>query len=267
MLNLSGIIKKIGLFTLGCIILMLVIGFGNAKSSEVVADPAAIVDSVEGAGQQWDHLLSIAGLWTQDTMKATIKWQGEWNSLLAPEEAADVLSSRLGLSAADVELVQGHSVYSSYSVKGKLHTKLSVIPQDPGVYYVMLRMEAADPEQVNELTQLQLGYGEQLIDEGVKVRWNGALQGVALNEGDPSQLSETGLINTIENAAAQEFNMVQVESYDDFGTASRTYEVEGWPISIFSGAHKVSLQMGVHRNLDQNSYEISIGSPLLTVEY
>ncbi|MMZ67315.1 hypothetical protein D1872_298920 [compost metagenome] len=88
-----------------------------------------------------------------------------------------------------------------------------------------------------------------------------------MNEGDPSQLSETGLINTIENAAAQEFNMVQVESYDDFGTASRTYEVEGWPISIFSGAHKVSLQMGVHRNLDQNSYEISIGSPLLTVEY
>ncbi|MNC42825.1 hypothetical protein D3C75_916540 [compost metagenome] len=158
-------------------------------------------------------------------------------------------------------------MYSSYSEESNVHSKLTVTPQGTGTFYVMLRMETVSTEQLSELTELQLGYGELLIDEGVAAHWNGALQGNAEKKSFAPNSSESSIINAIEKHTVQELKMKQAESYDDLGTASRTYEVDGWPISVFSGTHKVSLQLGVHFNADEDVYEISVGSPILTVEY
>ncbi|MNM91758.1 hypothetical protein D3C81_1040650 [compost metagenome] len=252
---------------IGCIIITVVMVFSSAQSSEANADRGVNADSVEQAGKQWQQLMSITQQWSDDNMTATVKWQGTWNTLLSPEEAAGVLTLRLGFQNAFVENVQGHNVYSSYSQAGKIRSKLTITPQGTGVYYVMLRMEAGSSEQLAELSELQLGYGELLIDEGVAVHWNGALQGNAKKEFFAPNISESSAINTIEKHTVQQLQMKQVESYDDLGTASRTYEVEGWPIAVFSGTHKVSLQLGVHFNAGEHVYEISVGSPLLTVEY
>lgn len=267
MLNSFILIRKIGWFVIGCIIITVVIVFSSAKSSEANADRAVNADSVEQAGKQWQQLMSIAQQWSNDNITATVKWQGTWNTLLSPEEAAVVLTSRLGLPNALEENVQDHSVYSSYSEVSKVYSKLTVTPQGTGMYYVMLRMETGGSEQLTEFTEMQLGYGELLIDEGVAVHWNGALQGTAKKEIVAPNISESSLIETIEEDTVQKLKMKQVESYDDLGTVSRTYEIEDWPIAVFSGSHKVSLQLGVHFNSGENVYEISAGSPLLTVEY
>lgn len=267
MLNSFNLIRKIGWFAIGCMIITLAIGFSAAKSLQAHAVHREDGDSVEQAGKQWQQLMSIVHQWDHDNLTATIKWQGTWNTLLSPEEAVGALTSRLGFQIAHVEDVQGHNVYSSFNKEGNVHSKLTVTPQGAGMFYVMLRMEAISPEQLAELTELQRSYGELLIDEGVAVHWNGALQGKANHDFFSPNVSESSIINTIEKHVAQELNMRQVESYDDMGTASRTYEVEGWPITVFSGPHKVSLQLGVHFNSGEDVYEISVGSPLLTVEY
>lgn len=265
--NLFGYIKKTGLFMLGCIVVTVMIGLVNIRHSVVIADQFNIADSVIDVSEQWEGLLSIAHHWTEGNMTATVKWQGAWNTLLSPEEAVGVLSSRLGMTNVNLSDVQGHHVYSADREEGGIYSKLTVTPQETGQYYVILRLEASSPEQVHKLTELHLIYGESLIDEGVIARWNGALQGTAGQGTLPSPYTESSLSDAIEKFTAKGLNMELVENYNDFGTVSRTYEVKEWPVFVQSGGHKVSFQLGVHHNSEEDTYDISLGSPLLTIEY
>lgn len=252
---------------LGCIVVTVMLGFVNTRQSEVGADQANVADSIVGVREQWKGLLSIADHWTEGHTLATVKWQGAWNTLLSPVEAAGVLSSRLGLTNVTLTDVQGHPVYSADSNEGGIYSKLTVSPQATGSYYVMLRLEASGSEQVRQLTERQLIYGESLIDEGVIARWNGALQGTASQNTLSFPHSESGLADAIEQFTAHQLNMKIVDDYNDSGTVSRTYQVKEWPISVLSGNHKMSLQLGVHHHSEAGTYDISLGSPLLTIEY
>ncbi len=266
MVKLFGVMKKAVILIISLVMVTIVLGIGNANSSEIVEDSA---DSVEEVMKQWENLLSISEQWTNesnDPMKVTVKWQGAWNSLLSAEEAIGALSSRLGLSNVQAETVQGHHVYTSnYNEQGVV-AKLMLTPLENDTYYVRLRMEADVSENFmgfDALTELQAGYGASLIDEGVVAHWNGAIQGTVKAEG----VSESSLTDAIEQSTATQFNMELVDQYHDLGTVSRTYEVKEWPIYVLSGNHKVSFQLGVHHNSEADTYDISLGSPLLTIEY
>lgn len=225
-------------------------------------------EPVKAAGEQLQKLVNVSRELTPESpFKATVKWQGIWNTLLAPEEAANVLTSRLGLSTPSKGEVQGHTVYSAYGNDNGIRVKLSVTPQGDREYYVILRLEGMILHgEAGALPQMQEQYAVSLLDEGVQVQWNAALQGV-LNTDGTELGSVASRMVAVEQAANEVLGLHLVEDYKDQLTASRSYSTEELPLSVISQDQPISLQMAVHLNEEHGNAEISIGSPLLTVEY
>lgn len=260
--------KKLGSYALIIILIAVaMVGFEDGKHTE-----AAVNHPVDDASVQLAQLMNIGKVVIQDKVRVTIKWQGEWNTLLAPEEAADVLSTRLGLSGLVYDKVQDHTQYYALGDLNGVQSKLSVTVREKGRLYVVLRLETETLEGMNALGTLQYNYGSSLADEGVNVKWNAALQGMTNEQtGDMGGVQSLTPGEKLKNVEQQVENTIQplkmVESYEDGNTISRSYEMAGLPISVYSGDHQISLQVALHRNLDAGRQEISIGSPLLTIEY
>lgn len=274
-------IWSIGVLILVCA--MLLVGLQRIQSietseiAEMTEPEADALDPLKDAEQQLDALVAIGEAVTSNPFRITVKWQGDWDSLLSSEEAAGVLATRLGLSSPESGMVQGRTVYQSQGQIEGIHAELDLVTLEEGKHYAMLRMEAAgeDPALWKQLQEAQRMAGESLADEGVDPRWNAAIQGMAW----PASVKEEGegsgdsvLAATLDRLESQikrsaKLKLKQVEAFGDEGTASRTYRVDALPITILSGEHHVALQVAVHRNSGTGMDEITIGTPLLTVEY
>lgn len=261
--------RKLGAYALIIILTAgVLLGFEKWNNSDSSKD-----HPVEDAGEQWTQLMAIGSEFVQGSIRATVKWQGEWSTLLSPEEAADALSSRLGLSSPIFDKVQDHDQYHATGDMNGVQSKLSVTVQEKGHLYVVLRMETEGTKGMDALSILQYNYGNSLMDEGVAVQWNAALQGTStVNAGDisgsQSYVTQEEMLQQIEQHVTNTIQPLQVvESYEDVNTVSRSYEVPGLPLAVMSGDHKISLQVALHQNSDTGIQEISVGSPLLTIEY
>ncbi|MGN8771143.1 hypothetical protein ACTNDP_15760 [Paenibacillus barengoltzii] len=274
-------IWSIGVLILVCA--MLLVGLQRIQSietseiAEMTEPEADALDPLKDAEQQLDALVAIGEAVTSNPFRITVKWQGDWDSLLSSEEAAGVLATRLGLSSPESGMVQGRTVYQSQGQIEGIHAELDLVTLEEGKHYAMLRLEAAgeDPALWKQLQEAQRMAGESLADEGVDPRWNAAIQGMAW----PASVKEEGegsgdsvLAATLDRLESQikrsaKLKLKQVEAFGDEGTASRTYRVDALPITILSGEHYVALQVAVHRNSGTGMDEITIGTPLLTVEY
>lgn len=58
-----------------------------------------------------------------------------------------------------------------------------------------------------------------------------------------------------------------MESYEDVSTVSRSYAIPGIKRFVNSGDHKIALQVAVHKNDNDNSNRVTIGLPVITIEY
>lgn len=256
-----------GLILIVCFIILL--GMTNkGNEQEIHTDP------VQLAHEQLQKVISIAEKAIQGPFQTTIKWQGEWNTLLSPVEAAGVLSSRLGLPAPVMALVQDHDVYSTEGQFEGMASELSITSKGAGVYYVVFRMEANSSKPINDIAIAQDLAGSSLSDEGVTAAWNVALQGFtqsgqggAQNVGTADSEALSADLLALEQELKGEMELERVEGFADENTVSQTYAAADLPISIASGNHQVALQMAIHRSSNTGQSEISIGSPLLTVEY
>ncbi len=267
-------VKNGAIIMAGCLLLLALL-LGNITKGQAVTVTAG--DSVEAAAEQWDKLFALGSGAFQEGIRGTVKWQGAWYTLLAPEEAVNALSSRIGLSSIHEELMQDHTVYYAEGYARGIQIKLSVTWVEEGEYYVVLRMEGQGSDALADMKESQSVYGESLADEGVVVHWNAALQGNMKmvgpegtersdNKKHTKELLQDSM-KKIENLFSHALNLEMVEDYKDDETVCRTYTISELPISVLSGDEKVSLQMAVHSSSESGNMEVSLGSPLLTVEY
>lgn len=275
MRNLKGIILNGAFILTGILVLtaILLSNTANEQASAVNSETLEPAGAVKAAASQWDRLYALGSAWMQGEMRGTVKWQGKWNTLLDANEAAGALSSRLGFSAIREENVQGHRVYSATGAVEGILSKLTVTPVDDG-YYVMLRMEGLSKGALAFMKEQQTIYAESLFDEGVAIQWNAALQGITdmdmkgnKEEVDAAAPTLQDTLRLLEKEANSGTSLRLVEDYEDADTLSRTYEAPEMPIFVISGGRKVSLQAAVHRIASKDVQELSLGSPLLTVEY
>lgn len=263
---------KVGLLILICA--MLLVGLQRFKET---GREAAAPGPLEAAERQLAGLYSIGQAVTPDPFRLTLKWQGEWSSLLSAEEAAGALASRLGLPVPEAGTVQGRTVYEIQGFIGGFPAELELTTLDEGQHYAMLRMEAAggDKATLERLQEAQRTAGESLADEGVRIDWNAAIQGMAwpaIAAGSQADSGVSMLAATLAELEAKinhlpKLKLKQAEEFADGRTASRTYSVDALPIAVQSGVHRVALQVAVHRNSGTGMDEITIGTPLLSVEF
>jgi hypothetical protein len=256
--------------------------------------------TLQYAQEQWEQLWKVGSQLTEGPAHITVKWQGAWSSSLTSEEAAASLANSLGFAAPTAEYFQGHQQYASVQATEDVKSTFTLTEQADGKYYVMVRVEAFNVEAFNKealdkLDQLQGNYGAILIEAGVGIQWNGAIQGELISSAESRNLNhggnqkkELGVGKEIREvregregpestelitAKLESFMKMQwkevtgVDQYQDGNTMSLSYHVGDLPLAVVSGEQRINIQLALHQSSDSDKQEVSIGSPLLTIEY
>lgn len=253
------------LAVIAAFILLLIVLFQISNPGQT--DSTAEETLIQSAEAQWHEVLDMGEQLIGENISGTIKWQGSWETLLDSEEAANVLTTRLGLLPAEAGKLQDHIVYSSSDSRGALHIYLTITQTSSSSYYVVLRLEGNGAEALASMSPEHTLLGQSLLDEGVAGEWNGAVQGMRRAQAEPEQGSLRDSFNEMEKQFSERLELSQVEQYAEQDTISRTYYSSRLPLSVNSGGQQVSLQVALHIHSVTGEQEVFIGAPLLTIEY
>nr|WP_246354658.1 YwmB family TATA-box binding protein [Paenibacillus phytohabitans] len=102
-----------------------------------------------------------------------------------------------------------------------------------------------------------------MLQAGIVAEWNVSLQAPAKEQSGP----QAALLATEQNLAAQLPGIHAEENYADETTSSRSYNVPGLQRTVSSGGHELSLQLAVHRDGNEDRNRVTLGLPLITIEY
>lgn len=214
-------------------------------------------------------LLSSLGLQAakpDSALRLVLKWQGEYQSNDNSDVtgAAEKLSAELGLGTVKHTEEDGHHTYRSTAAVDA-YTRVSMLWNElnEAESYVIVTVESPDLLKSSVLEVEGEQAGIVMAEFGISAEWNASIQGIAKVQGDPEQ----ALIQT-ENAMSDQLSgIAAVESYKDDTTFSRSYTMNHVGRFVQSGNHSVAMQTAIHTNDTDNSNRITIGFPLITVEY
>lgn len=240
------------------------------------AESAELGQQMEAVRSQWNQLVEFASKSADGPLEAVIKWQGEWETGLTPQQAAEQISNRLGLESPVLTSVQDHPVYQAKGVTDNGDAmNLSIIAREKTCLYVVLRIEAkGDQQQLVGLSIDQERAGSILQGEGALVHWNGAIQAYTEGKGNKNQSMKDEQNNValsqMEKVVTQLSSKPEpLDLYKDESTISRSYHIPSFVITLPGNDQKkpIALQMAAHKDPITGRTELSWGSPMLTIEY
>lgn len=197
-------------------------------------------------------------------LRLVLKWQGEYDGD-GPEAGvtATNLSDDLGLGETSREDGGEHLTYRSAADRAGFQTTMFWSELGDGRSYVIVTLETPDLLNAPDLQAEAEEAGAKLRKIGITAEWNTSLQGAAKEQEDPKKALQL----TEQNMSAQLPELKVLESYEDETTASHSYSTSALLHSVISGNHKVALQTAIHQDAKEGSSRVTIGFPLITIEY
>ncbi|MFX3645866.1 MAG: YwmB family TATA-box binding protein [Paenibacillus sp.] len=220
----------------------------------------------EPKAAQLEQLIHTADSVIDNVDRLVIKWQAEGRG--DAQAQAVLLASHLGLEQPVQVRQTGHDVYRSELVAGTANggagMLVNVVDTGDNGYYVIVQLSGDAQTDRKTLMILQEQVDQLLADSGMKASWNMSVQGTAANviKGDASQQ-----LALIEKDLSKNVDIASVERYTDVGTASVSYEAAELPLSIKSSSHMLNMQLAVHQVGEQGNNRITVGFPVITIEY
>ena len=197
-------------------------------------------------------------------LRLVVKWQGDYNEKGSTAfVAASKLSSDLGLGELEREDGAEHLTYRSKANQAGFLTRMFWSELEEGHSYVIVTLETTDALNAPGLLAAAEETGSKLQVEGITAEWNTSLQGIAKEQGDPQQailLTEKNMNQRLQNLELQ-------ERYEDATTVSQSYDTSTLLHSIKSGDHKIAIQTAIHQDINKGGNRITIGLPVITIEY
>ncbi|MGG4217798.1 YwmB family TATA-box binding protein [Paenibacillus jamilae] len=207
-------------------------------------------------------LLTISDQTPGTLDKLVVKWQGDWIPNSAdPADMAAQIADQLNLPAASKLVENGHALYRSVRDSEDLKIRLNIMERQAGQWYVVVQLESSDTGR-EQLIQLHKLCAEQLHSIGVQAQWN-----IAVQRSLQAKESVDQLMKQTEASLAGNISMQAKERYTDATTVAVSYEAPELPLRVQSGQHQVQMQMAVHENREQHNKRITLGFPLITIEY
>ncbi|MBW4082744.1 YwmB family TATA-box binding protein [Paenibacillus sp. S150] len=259
-----------GAGSIGSISLAQAPAYQTAAPQEVSSPAAPHASSPAEAGI--DGLADSLALLTTLGMTATqpdsplrlvLKWQGEYSSDASAADAAERLAGKLGLGNASRSDEDGHMTSRAAAALAGAQASLFWSELGGGRSYVIVTYETADLLKAPELPAAAVSAGKELLQAGIAAEWNVSLQGAAKDQSGP----EAALFSIEQSLQPRLPGMNPEESYEDNATYSRSYSVPGLERAVSSGSHLIALQLAVHKNGNNNTNRVTLGFPLITIEY
>ncbi|MGN7765425.1 YwmB family TATA-box binding protein [Paenibacillus sp. 22594] len=232
-------------------------------SSKAIADTGT-----DGLADSLERMAGLGGTATlpDSPLRLVLKWQGEYStgtSGVSTAEAAQSLAAKLGLGAVSRSDEDGHMTSRAAAVLAGAQATLFWSELGGGRSYVIVTFETADLRNAPELPAAAEAAGQQMHQAGIAAEWNASLQGTAKAQSGP----EAALFLIEQSIQEQLPGMNPEESYEDDTTYSRSYSVPGLERAVSSGSHSIALQLAVHKNGNNNTNRVTLGFPLITIEY
>ncbi|MGG4341160.1 YwmB family TATA-box binding protein [Paenibacillus lautus] len=201
----------------------------------------------------------------EPSAKLTVKIQGEMINSIPKDQAkkaAEQLARTMGLSGITTSQLQGNEVFQAEGVLSGVSVQLdwALTKEEHSYIRAMLVGEAAG--QTREMMALQQQIQEMMKQAGVPNTWNASIQGYATETA-----SVDATMAQVEEAVAQKLPLRSVEDYADDKTQSRSYEVPSLGAFVMSGDTSIHMQIAVHEDSMKKSSRITIGFPVITIEY
>lgn len=233
-----------------------------------------------------EQLLHTADAVIKHADQWVIKWQvaGHGDARMQ----AMKLAADLGLEAPVQDVQTGHIVYRSQGKVGVSESPigllLNVASTEQDEYYVIVQLAGRAKLDRQALLALHGQVAEAMTEHDLnEASWNMSVQGKLseMNEGnditstiDASSPAQAGAeIKASEQLAAlkaklsREVDMKEVERYEDGATASVSYQATELPLEILSGSHLLNMQLAVHQVSGQDDARVTVGFPVITIEY
>ncbi|OKP96111.1 YwmB family TATA-box binding protein [Paenibacillus sp. P46E] len=215
-----------------------------------------------------ERITSLGGIATlpDSPLRLVLKWQGDYStgtSGVSAAEAAQSLAAKLGLGAVSRSDEDGHMTSRAGAALDGAQVTLFWSELGGARSYVIVTFETADLRKAPELPAAADSAGQQMLQAGIAAEWNASLQGTAKAQSGP----EAALFSIEQSLQEQLPGMNPEESYEDDTTYSRSYSVPGLERAVSSGSHSIALQLAVHKNGNNNTNRVTLGLPLITIEY
>jgi len=233
-----------------------------------------------------EQLLHTADAVIKHADQWVIKWQvaGHGDARMQ----AMKLAADLGLEAPVQDVQTGHEVYRSQGKVGVSESPigllLNVASTEQDEYYVIVQLAGRAKLDRQTLLALHGQVAEAMTEHDLnEASWNMSVQGKLseMNEdnGKPARIEVSNMaqagaeIKASEQLAAlevklsREVDMKEVERYEDRATASVSYQATELPLEILSGSHLLNMQLAVHQVSGQDDARVTVGFPVITIEY
>lgn len=227
------------------------------------------VNGITRAGEAAESDLILLAALGQEHMKSsailTVKIQGEMINSISKDQAkttAEQLARTMGLSGITTSELQGNEVFQAEGVLSGVSVHLDWAFTKEGHSYVRAMLVGEAAGQSREMMTLQQQIQEMMKQAGIPNSWNASIQGYA-----SETASVDGTMAQVEEAVAQKLSLRPVEDYADDTTQSRSYEVPSLGAFVMSGDTPIHMQIAVHEDSMKKSSRITIGFPVITIEY
>ncbi|MEK3791334.1 hypothetical protein MKX42_06310 [Paenibacillus sp. FSL R7-0204] len=252
----------------GICALLLLSGFRSAEPAVgSVVQKSTVASTTAGELQESLALLTTLGGQASAPgapLRLVLKWQGEYSGEEAAGTAVQSLSARLGLGEISSADDEGHLAWrSAAQLSGGMQVSLFWSELGGGRSYCIVTLETADLLGSPELPAAAADAGEAMLQAGIAAEWNASLQAPAKEQGG----TQAALLATEQLLGAELPGIQAEESYADVSTSSHSYSVPGLQRTVSSGSHSLALQLAVHNNINANENRITLGMPLITIEY
>lgn len=253
-----------------CTALTLAVGFysGVAKVPSIASAAGSEGLDVSNSIKESLPLLTSLGqtATTPDSpLRLVLKWQGEVNiNTDSIAETAKQLAAELEIGEATRTEEEGHVTYrATADLNGYTHISMFWSELGNNRSYVIVTLETLDLLKAAGFQTASEEAGVIMQKVGIAAEWNASLQGVAQEQESPRE----ALVRTEQSMAGKLVGMKAVEGYEDETTNSRSYMVPGLERYVSSMDHSIAAQVAIHKDGNQHNNRVTIGFPLITIEY
>ncbi|MGF6356961.1 hypothetical protein ABIE27_004885 [Paenibacillus sp. 4624] len=233
-----------------------------------------------------EQLLHTADAVIKHADQWVIKWQVAGHGYARTQ--AVKLAADLGLEAPVQDVRTGHDVYRSEGEVGMSESPigllLNVASTEQDEYYVIVQLAGRAKLDRQALLALHGQVEEAMTENGLKeASWNMSVQGklseMSEGNGESSTIDVSNIVQAsvgikpgeqlaaLEAKLFCELDMTEVERYEDVATASVSYQATELPLKILSGSHLLNMQLAVHQVSGQDDARVTVGFPVITIEY
>lgn len=218
----------------------------------------------EDMGEQLELLYSLGENLVDSPVQLTLKLQGESSShsiSTKKEETVEALAHKIGLTEISYEDKKAQQAYRARDIISGIHVRMDWV-EAGGRSYAKVQLEIEDSVKFHKLLDIQKKTVSFLKELGMNPTWNASVQGLVYKG-----LSVGDTIQSIEREITPHLLLNSVESYQDAGTESISYEVPSLKNYVMSGGKPIHMQVAVHEDSMNKNNRITIGFPVITIEY